>query len=370
MICLLSPVLLNPVLCQAQEGAPAQPPALVRTQTVVATTAATTTDLIGTLYFDRISRVSPEESARIIQVTFNEGDRVRKGDILIRQDSRILEKELALKKARLAQAKIRAEKAKRNLDRQTHLFKKDIAPESSYDDQRFDHKDRIQETVVLAREIDILTLRLAKHVVRAPFDGIILEKQAEVGEWVLPGSQLCMLGATDAIFIQVPVAEHLIRFSTSGDVMPVTLHASDTTLDGIVTGIRPEADPKTKNISLKLKLNYDGPVAVNMSATVAVPVSEKKEMVMIPRDALVQFQGMDMVFIIADGKAKSLPVQVAYSRGANVGVNAEGLTPGMTVITEGNERLRPGQPVTVLPPAGNAAAENTEEKPAPGSQGE
>ena len=241
-ICLLSPVLTGPVVCQAQEGAPAQPPALVRAETVVATTAASTTDLIGTLYFDRISRVSPEESARITQVTFNEGDPVKKGDILIRQDSRILEKELALKKARLAQAEIRVQKAKRNLDRQTHLFKKNIAPESSYDDQRFDHEDRIQETVALAREIDILTIRLAKHVVRAHFDGIILEKQAEVGEWVLPGSQLCMLAATDAIFIQVPVAEHLIRFSTSGDVLPVTLHASNTTLDGMVTGIRPEAN--------------------------------------------------------------------------------------------------------------------------------
>lgn len=352
-----------PAVCQSQEeagGSPAQPPALVRVETAVRASAAGTTDLIGTLYFERISRVSPEEAARVTRVTFREGDRIRKGDVLIRLDSRILEKELALKKARLAQADIRARKTKRNLDRQTHLFKKNIAPESAYDDQRFDHEDRRQESIALSREIDILAIRLAKHVVKAPFDGIILEKQVEVGEWVRPGDQLCMLGAEDALFVQVPVAENLIRFTQAGDTLPVTLNAFNRNLDGVVEGIRPQADPKTKNISLKLRLEYKGPVAVNMSASVAVPVSGKKELVMIPRDALVQFQGMDMVFVADNGKARSLPVQVVYSSGARVGVSADGITPGMAVVTQGNERLQPGQPLQILPPADTAGTSRGE----------
>ena len=333
---------------QAREQS--QPPALVRVTQAVQGSAAGTTDLIGTLYFERTSRVSPEEAARITSVTFREGDRVKKGDILIRMDSRILEKELALQKAKLVQAEIRIENAKRNLDRQTQLFKKDVATEASYDDLRFSHKERVQEHIALSREVDILTIRLAKHVVKAPFDGIILEKQAEVGEWIQPSSVLCVLGATDALYVQVPVAEHLIRISKTGDELPVTLNAFDTKLNGTLEGIRPEADPRTKNISLKLRLDYTGPVAVNMSATVAVPVSEKKDLIILPRDALVQVMGTDMVYTVTDNTAQSMPVEIVYSRGARIGVASPALKPGMTVVTEGNERLRPGQPVTIQVP--------------------
>lgn len=355
LICCLSPV---QALAQEQDnenGAgepqgqpPGPPPATVKIVTAAQGTAASTTDMIGTLYFERASRVSPEEAARITEVNFREGDRVTKGEVLIRLDSRILKTELALQKAMLARVGIRIEKTKRDLDRQTRLFEKDIATESDYDNLRFTHKELLQEQVALSREVDILTIRLAKHVVKAPFDGIILEKQAEVGEWIQPGSVLCLLGAADALYVQVPVAEHLIRFSHTGDQLPITLNAFDRHLTGVMEGVRPQADPKTKNISLKLRLDYTGPVAVNMSATVAVPVSEKKDLVMLPRDTLVQVMGTDMVYAVVDGKAVGMPVDIVYSSGAEIGVRFGDLKPGMTVVTEGNERLQPGQPVSVL----------------------
>lgn len=294
---------------------PQPPPAMVRTATAEQGLAASYADMIGTLYFDRTSRVSPEESARIIEVGFREGDRMAKGDVLIRMDSRILRAEIALHKARLAQVEIRLENTRLDLERYTRLFKRQVATEADYDDLRFAHSDLQQELVALSRQLDILNIRLAKYVVRAPFDGIILEKLAEIGEWINPGAPLCVLGAADALYVDVPESEHLVRFVRNHDELPVVLNAPGAEMTGIMEGIRPRADARTRNVSLKIRLAYDGPVAENMSATVQVPVSEKQPVILIPRDGLVRVMGTDMVFTVEDGKAVGMPVEVRYSRG-------------------------------------------------------
>lgn len=324
-------------------------PATVRTAKVESGTAAATADFTGTLYFDRISRVSSEEASRIVRINFREGGRVKKGDILARLDTRILQQELVLEKARLEQVGIQLEKAAINLERQTLLFKNNATPESVYDEQRFAHEELQQEQVVLSRRVDILNIRLSKHIVRAPFDGIILEKLAALGEWAVPGTPLCVLAATDAIYIQVPVAETLLPYIPIGGTLPVILHASGRELTGVMEGIRPRADSRTKNISLKIKLDYAGQVAENMAATVTVPVSARKSVLMMPRDALVRNQGQDMVYIVENGKAAIRPVTLVYAREERIGVAAPGITPGMAVVIQGNERLRPGQAVAVQP---------------------
>ncbi len=330
-----------PVLAQDQR------PALVRVAKAVIGNQAGTASMIGTLYFERASLVSPEEAARVTQVNFKSGSRVKKGEILVRMDSRILEQELALQKAKLAQVNIRMKKTKLNLDRYSQLFKKEIATESDYDDIRLTYEEQHQERIAITRQVDILTLRLSKHTIRAPFDGIILDKQVEIGEWVGPGSVLCNLGAIDALFARVPVAEHLIRFTQTGDLLPVRINAFEKDITGIVEGLDPMADPKTKNISLKLRLDYSGPVAVNMSVTVQVPISKKKELVLLPRDALVQFQGQDMVYMVKENAAVPANIEVVYASGDKIGITPGAVSPGTTVVTQGNERLKPGQPVMV-----------------------
>ncbi len=319
----------------------------VKTAKVAEGTAASTTDIVGTLYFERVSRVAAEEGARVRQVTFKEGDTVTSGDILVKLDTQILEQQLALENARLNQVDLRIENAKRDLDRMTHLFKNNVATESAWDDLRLKHEELLQEKTVLERQRDILKIRMEKTVIRAPFNGLILKKNVEVGTWAGPGLVLCVLAASDALFVQVPVAEEIVGFTRKGDRLTVFLNAFDRHLTGIMTGIRPVADPRTKNVSLKLKLEYDGPVAENMSAIVQVPVSDPETVLMVPRDALVQYQGTDMVYVIREKKAKSIVVKIVHAKGNMVGVKAAGLSAGETVAVEGNERLRPGQIVEI-----------------------
>lgn len=324
------------------------PPSRVKVARVAEESVAPTTKIVGTLYFERISRVAAEEGARVRQVTFKEGDTVNVGSTLVKLDTSILQEQLALETARLKQVEFRIKNAKRNLDRMTHLLKNNAVTESAWDDLMYQHEELLQEKVALTRQQEILRIRLGKTVIKAPFNGLILNKQVEVGEWVGPGSALCVLAASEALYVQVPVAEELVRFTKKGDRLSILLNAYNRSITGVMEGIRPIADPRTKNVSLKVKLDYTGPVAENMSATVEIPISEPGTVTTLPRDALVQFQGMDMVYVVNEGKVQSLPVEIISSMADRIGIKAQNLAPGDLVVVEGNERLRPGQPVEVI----------------------
>ena len=84
-----------------------------------------------------------------------------------------------------------------------------------------------------------------------------------------------------------------------------------------------------------------------MSATVYLPSGPQRKLSILKRAALVKFQGKDFVYTVKEDKAAILPVTVVSYLGDRVAVSDPYIVPGMSVVVEGNERLRPDQPVTV-----------------------
>ncbi len=88
-------------------------------------------------------------------------------------------------------------------------------------------------------------------------------------------------------------------------------------------------------------------VAQNMSATVFISTGNGQKMAMIPRDALIKFQGKDFVYTVKDKKAAMLPVNIVTYLGDRIGADNAHFSEGMPVVVDGNERLRPNQPVVI-----------------------
>ena len=118
-------------------------------------------------------------------------------------------------------------------------------------------------------------------------------------------------------------------------------------MQGKIIDIDPVADMKTKNIFLKISIPPLPLVAQNMSATVSVPISARQKLSIFSRAALIKFQGKDFVYTVKEGKAAILPVNIVTFLGDRVGVDNPYIVPGMNLVVEGNERLRPDQPVIV-----------------------
>jgi len=111
--------------------------------------------------------------------------------------------------------------------------------------------------------------------------------------------------------------------------------------------IDPIADVKTKNVFLKINIPYQPLVAENMSATVYVSASPKRKLSIFKRAAVVKHQGGDFIYTVKDDKAAIMPITIIAYLGDRVGVDNASIVPGMAVVVEGNERLRPDQPVKV-----------------------
>lgn len=341
LIFLSVPVFLHP--------APAGPaPVKVLTEKLVEQDKTQFSPMQGILYFDTVCNASTEVGGLVSEVYFTNGATVKKGDILVRLNTDFIDQDIRLKQTQIQRLDIRTEHAKKDLERYVKLRDQEAASETDFEDLSYGHKELVKERDALKVNLEKIRLKKDKSVIRAPFDGIILEKDVDRGNWIQPGKSLCKIGATGNLFVNVPVNESLLKFLESGEPIRVVLHAFDREVTGHMEGILPRACEKTKNVSLKIRIPAQPAVAENMSATAYIPTSQRKKLKKIPRDAIVKRQGKSFVYTVVNDRAKSLPLEVLFFNGAYAYTDTAGLTAGMAVIIDGNQRLMEDQPVNDL----------------------
>ena len=335
------------LLCGSGVLAEGPPPANVVVSKVVQEEVAESQSVIGVLYYERKSDISTEVAGLVDSVDIRQGDHVKKGELLVRLDTEILDKEIALTKTRIQQIDLLIENARKNYARLEKLYDEKGVSEKSYDDALYSYQDAEMEKQVSMQTLDKLLIQKKRSMIKAPFDGIILSKDVDSGAWVQQGKQLVSIGSSNDLYVSAPVAENMLQFITIGEKVSVTINAFNKEVEGTIKNIDPVADVKTKNVFLKINIPELPLVAQNMSATVYVASSAKRKLSMVHRAAVVKFQGKDFVYTVKEGKAAILPVNIVTYRGDMVGVDDPYIVEGMSVVTEGNERLRPDQPVTI-----------------------
>jgi membrane fusion protein (multidrug efflux system) len=340
---LLILIIINPIMVFAQE----QPPARVIVSKILFEKKAQNRSFIGTLYYDRVSHVASEVSGLVRKIDFNAGDSIKKGTPIVYLDTEILGKEILINKNKIEQAELQIDHAQKNYQRMGSLYEKHGVSERDYDDARFIYQEALLKKQAAQTTLEKLLIQKRKSIIKAPFDGIILEKNVDSGDWVQQGKPLISLGSVKDLFIKAPVAETLLKFISIGQKVPVKINAYDIEMIGTIDNLSPIADEKTKNVFIKIRIPMLTKVAQNMSATVYISTGTKQKLAMIPRDALIKFQGKNFVYTIKDKKATMLPVNITSYLGNTIGADNEHFTEGMQVVVDGNERLRPGQPVII-----------------------
>lgn len=342
-------VLLTVIFGISQPGgaADAPPPAGVVVSKVVQQEVSQNRSVIGVLYYERISNISTEVAGLVETVQVSQGDHVKLGDTLVVLNTEILEQEIALTRTRIEQAQLRIGNTQKNFKRLEKLYKQAGVSEKDFDDAEYAYQDAQKEKQANEDTLKKLLIQKKRSVIAAPFAGIILTKDVDSGAWVQQGKQLVSLGSSEDLFVRAPIAENLLQFVEIGANVPVSVTAFGQQTSGTVVDIDPVADVKTKNIFLKIKIAPLPLIAQNMSATVHVPASTKQKLQVLPRAAVIKFQGKDFIYTVKENKAAILPVNIVTFMGESVAVDNPYIVPGMIVVVEGNERLRPDQPVTI-----------------------
>ncbi len=336
-------IIFNSSLVMAQEP----PPAKVVTTNIVQKKVAENNSFLGLLDYERSSQISAEVAGLVTEVQIKDGDRVQAGAPLVSINTEILDQEIRLNKTRIEQIELKIKHSEKNYRRLEKLYAEKGVSEKSYDDSLYAYQDAMLEKQAIENSLAMLMLKKKKSTIYAPFDGVVLNKNIDIGDWVQQGKLLVLLGSSNDLLVRVPIAETVLQFIQSGQKVPVQINAFSKEIMGTIDTFAPIADEKTKNIFLKVRIPQQTTVAANMSATVFIPTSAPKTLSLIPRDALIKFQGKDFVYTIKEGKASILPVNIVSYLGNTIGADNPYFVTGMPVVIEGNERLRPDQSVVV-----------------------
>ncbi len=332
-----------------QGGPPQGPPALVVVDQITSGVLAPTAEFVGTVYYKEISEVAGEVDGRVEQVCFEEGQRVAKGEKLVHLDDELLRKQYQVAKAQHEEMLTEIEKAKIDLERAETLYREGSGTEEEYDDARFALRSLQSRERGLQAALNRIESELEKKTVSAPFNGIVVDKHVEVGEWVSEGDTVATVAGTETMDILVDVPGRYLPYIERG--MEVLGRVGGQVIEGKVVTVLPRGDVASRTFAVKIRIPNETGLMEGMEARVSLPIGEEQTALLVPRDAVLP-QGPNQVIYTVEGSTQTQRVvEVVGYKGLEVGIRGEGLESGMQVVTKGNERLRPGQPVQVIQPS-------------------
>jgi RND family efflux transporter MFP subunit len=218
-------------------------------------------------------------------------------------------------------------------------------------------------------EVERIDDQLAKHTIRAPFDGWVVERFTEAGQWVPRGGPVARIAELDRVEVEAQVPELSVGTLDPGAEVRLEFDAvPGRTWIGSVARVVPQADLLSRSFPVRIAVAntvVDGTPALKggMLARAWLPVGRSGTATVVPKDALVLGGPQPVVFVIepasaaggpTTGSVRPVPVALGAAVGGQVEVR-DGLEPGRLVVVRGNERLRPGAAVSfVAPPADGA----------------
>ena len=340
--------LLVPAHGGAQSKAPGPPPANVSTLEVESGRITPLKEFIGTVFFEEVSEVAAEISGVVEKVRFEEGQRVKSGQILVEVDSEILRKRRQSLVASYEQALSDLQIAKIDMGRKEKLLKKRSISEQSYDETQFRVKGLEKRVTALKTEVERIDIELKKKNIRAPFSGVVIKRHVDRGEWLSEGKTVAVFAKDDVVDIVAQIPERYIQYIRTG--MEVKVDVNGRKFNGKVFAVVPRADIATRTFPVKIRAPNTLSLIEGMSAKILLATGKKNDALLVPRDAVINASGQTVVFAVENSRARMIPVAIIGYKGMKIGVTAKGLEDGMQIIVKGHERLRDGQPVRAFKP--------------------
>lgn len=292
-------------------------------------------EALGNARANEAVNVRPEITAAITAIHFEEGQAVEQGTVLLELESSEPLADLAAAKAALVDSESQYR-------RSNELFKTRVVSESQLE-QLAAQRDADKAAVNAAQA------RLNQTVIRAPFSGQLGLRRVSLGSIVSPTTVITTLDDTSRIKLDFDVPEVFISRLNKGLVVSARSAAwPELEFNGQVSSIDTRVDPVSRTITVRALLpNENGRLRPGMFLTVTM-LKEDVVALMVPEQAIVPERSKQFVYVVGEqNTVHRQEVHTGRRRPGQVEV-LEGLNPGDLVITEGTQKARPGQPVSII----------------------
>src|ERR1700716_1353295 len=292
----------------------------------------------GTVEPERWAKVVPLQRRRLVELCRCEGQAVKVGQVLGRQDD-------AEEVSALHELEINNEQLARDLDRAKRDRDKSDAAKTEYE-QRSTQFEQCKS------QIGAQKTRIDSLVLRAPLDGMVLRRDGEVGEIVGPTEVLFWVGPPTPMQVVAEINEEEITRIAAGQKAFLRSEAfSAQALRATVSQITPKGDPTRKTFRVYLRLPPDTPLRIGMTVEVNIIYREKTAAIVVPTEAVAA----DAVQVVSSGKIRRVPIAVGIRGSRNIEISGD-VSKGTTVLSPARADLADGTRVRV---------ENVAAKPAP-----
>jgi RND family efflux transporter MFP subunit len=325
----------------------------------------------------RIATVSSKVSGKVVEVLVEEGMKVEMGQVLARLDPSNAERSLQLAEAQLESArkaldetKANLEQAEREFRRTTQLAAEKIANQSELDQAEAAAKSlkarlakQAADVTVADREVAVCKQQLDDTIIRAPFAGIVTSKNAQPGEMISPMSAgggftrtgICTIVDMSSLEIEVDVSESYINRVEEDQPVEATLDSyPEWRIPAKVIAIIPTADRQKATVKVRVGFEKLDPrilpdmgvkVAFQSAAQGGSETAAASRQMVIPRSAVRQAGGRDVVWLVDGGRLERRAVTIGATQGDEVTI-AAGLSGSDRVVVEGPENLLENAKVT------------------------
>lgn len=322
-------------------------PSIVTTTKIIEGEVNPLQKITGSVGFNKKSKLAAQNSGVVKQINFEVGDVVKKGTILVKIDSALLDAQIVAAQATLNSAKNSSTNSTKDFKRYEKLLATKSITQKEFDDSLLKENSASDQVRVLAATLKQLQIQRTQKDIRAVYDGVIISKNINLGEWANPGSVVATIVNTKEVEFNFNVPSTFVNGLDKSATY-------DVTVDGKIIKAKLAAaivsgDKLTRTFPVKLKVNvskgffYEGQeVSVNFSK------NAKIKALLVPRDAVIKRFGANMVFLNVNEAALMLPVQILGFMGKQVAIAGKGVVKGAEVVVKGNERIFPKSPLKVI----------------------
>lgn len=316
----------------------------------------------GYVVAQRKAAVASKATGRLEYLGVVEGDRVKKGQVLGRIEDTDMKAALDQAQANLRLNEADLKDAEQWLARQKTLLERGVSMQSDYDAAEARYQRTVASIGVAKAMVVGAEVALENTLIRAPFDGTVLTKNADVGEMVAPmaaslssRSAVVTLADMSSLQVEADVSESNIERITLGQPCEITLDAyPEVRYEASVAKIVPTADRAKATVMVKVAFKqYDAKVLPEMSSkvlfltkTAEAVQPAARSMLTVPLSSVATRNGRKVVFLVRNDQAVSVPVSTGRDAGALVEIT-RGLSAGDRVITALNDRIVDGVRVKV-----------------------
>lgn len=285
----------------------------------------------GTLSAMHEALISSRIMATIAEINVSAGDRVNRGQVLARLDSRDLAAREQQARQSLNSARARQSEAEKDYGRMKQLADKNIIPRSQFDTAEAAYKTAQAEVQRAQQSVDEAQAGASHAVIEAPFGGRIIDRYAQPGDTATPGSPILKLYDPSRMRLEAYVRESLAGKLRPGAELAVMIDALTTSVQGRVEEIVPQAEPGSRSMLVKVALPERPDIYPGMFGRLLIPTGREKR-VYVPENAILRVGQLTYVWVIGENnKNERRFVTLGESRRNGEQEILSGLAPGERV---------------------------------------